>query len=247
MSSINMKRETAGPMDSAIERVTEALKAQAFGVLTRIDLHAKVKEKLGKDLRPVVILGACNPGLAYEAYCLNSDVASLLPCNAVLRDVGYGRISVEIAKPSALMKFLGDEKLVAMALDADARLRKALESLTPAPILEWSAIELSQHVDECELVDVREVDEFNGPLSHIEGAALVTLGAQLDAYLKKRSQDVLGVPLVFICRSGARSLKAAIQAQALGISSVVNLKGGMIGWNDSKLPTHFSRGGSSQS
>ncbi len=129
MSLINLKREIKGPMESAIERVTEALKTQGFGVLTRIDLHTKVKENLGKDLRPVVILGACNPQLAFEAYNQNSDVASLLPCNAVVRDVGNDRISVELAKPSTLMKFLGDEKLVTMALDADARLLLALESL----------------------------------------------------------------------------------------------------------------------
>jgi uncharacterized protein (DUF302 family) len=129
VSLINLKREIKGPMESAIERVTEALKTQGFGVLTRIDLHTKVKEKLGKDMLPVVILGACNPKLAFEAYNQNSDVASLLPCNAVVRDLGNDRISVELAKPSTLMKFLGDEKLVTMALDADARLLLALESL----------------------------------------------------------------------------------------------------------------------
>ncbi len=130
MNSINMKKEIAGPMDTAIGRVTDVLKAQGFGVLTRIDLHTKVKEKLGKDLRPVVILGACNPQLAFEAYNLNSDVASLLPCNAVLRDLGENRISVELAKPSALMKFFGDEKLVTMSADADQRLENALANLS---------------------------------------------------------------------------------------------------------------------
>jgi uncharacterized protein (DUF302 family) len=94
--------------------------------MTRIDMHSKLKEKIGKDIAPTVILGACSPSLAYEAYTANSDVASVLPCNAVLRDVGPGRISVELAAPSAMMRILGDEKLLALALPADERIRKAL-------------------------------------------------------------------------------------------------------------------------
>jgi len=128
-NSVNIKREIVSDMASAIERVTGALKGEGFGVLTRIDLHSKIHEKLGKDMSPVVILGACNPQLAYEAYQQNADVASLLPCNAVVRDIGGGRVSVELAKPSSLMLILGDEKLVAFAKQADAQLERVLEKL----------------------------------------------------------------------------------------------------------------------
>jgi uncharacterized protein (DUF302 family) len=124
---INFKREITSTLDAAIERVTNALKGEGFGVLTRIDLHSKIKEKIGKDLRPVVILGACNPQLAYEAYQRNPDVASLLPCNAVLREIADGRVSIELAKPSSLMEMLGDQELVVLAKDADARLQRVLE------------------------------------------------------------------------------------------------------------------------
>ena len=243
MSSINLKKEISGPLDIAINQVTDALKAEGFGVLTRIDLHTKVKEKLGKDMLAVTILGACNPQLAFEAYSQNSDVASLLPCNAVLRDTGNSRISVELVKPSALMQFLGDEKLVTMALDADRRLQSVLNSLTQTQILEWSSLELSEHLGECELLDVRGLDEFDGPLSHIVGARLVTLGPDLDSYLVEKTRSPSKKPLVFICRSGARSMKAALQARELGISNVVNLKGGMIEWNDLKFPTHSPKSG----
>src|SRR5690348_5599763 len=65
-----------------------------------------------KEIRPTVILGACNPQLAFEAYQSNTDVASLLPCNAVVRDIGSGRVSVELAKPTSMMKILGDQKLI---------------------------------------------------------------------------------------------------------------------------------------
>ncbi len=129
MSGINFKREISGTVDGAIDAITRALGAQGFGVLTRIDLHAKIKDKTGKDIVPTVILGACNPGLAYEAYSANPDVASLLPCNAVVREVAPGRISVELAAPSAMMRMLGDAKLVELAKDADARLERALAGL----------------------------------------------------------------------------------------------------------------------
>lgn len=128
-NSISFKREINTSVESAVERITAALKTEGFGVLTRIDLHAKVKEKLGKDLRPVVILGACNPQLAYDAYQSNPDVASLLPCNAVVRDLGESRISVELAKPSSLMTVLGDPKLIALAGEADSRLQNLLEKM----------------------------------------------------------------------------------------------------------------------
>lgn len=128
-NSVNFKKEMVSDMASAIERVTVALKSAGFGVLTRIDLHSKISEKLGKEILPVVILGACNPQLAYEAYQQNADVASLLPCNAVVRDVGGGRVSVELAKPSSLMQILGDEKLVTFAKEADNQLERALENL----------------------------------------------------------------------------------------------------------------------
>ena len=126
---ISFKRELMSDVDGAVERVTTALKTEGFGVLTRIDLHTKIKEKLGKDLRPAIILGACNPQLAYEAYQQNTDVASLLPCNAVIRDIGTGRVSVEFAKPSSLMMILGDPKLISLAKDADDRLQRVLEKV----------------------------------------------------------------------------------------------------------------------
>ncbi len=129
MENINFKRTFEGTLETVIDRVTAALKIQGFGVLTRIDLHMKIKEKIGKDLPPAVILGACNPNLAYEAYVANPDVASLLPCNAVVREVGPSKFSVELARPSALMKILGDEKLISLAGDADRRLATVLETL----------------------------------------------------------------------------------------------------------------------
>lgn len=131
--AINIKREVPGSVEEVVERVTSALKAEGFGVLTRIDLHDKIREKLGHQLSPVVILGACNPQLAYEAYQADPDVASLLPCNAVVREIGEGRVSVELAKPTAMMRMLDQPRLEALAGDADARLERALEQLSKRP------------------------------------------------------------------------------------------------------------------
>lgn len=129
MDSINYKREIAATVASAIERVTKALGAEGFGILTRIDMHSKIKEKIGKDIVPTVILGACNPNLAYEAYAMNADVASLLPCNAVVREIAPGRISIEFAAPSGMMRVLGDAKLTELAHQADERIERALANV----------------------------------------------------------------------------------------------------------------------
>lgn len=126
MTQINFKREIADTMDGAIDRTTKALAAEGFGILTRIDMHSKIKEKTGKDIIPTVILGACNPNLAFEAYTTNPDVASLLPCNAVVREIAPGRISLEFAAPSGMMRILGDAALTALASEADARIQRAL-------------------------------------------------------------------------------------------------------------------------
>ena len=129
MITINFKREIADTLDHAIERTTKALAAEGFGILTRIDMHSKIKEKTGKEIIPTVILGACNPNLAYEAYTANSDVASLLPCNAVIREIAPGKISVELVAPSSMMQILGDAKLIELAREADTRIERALANV----------------------------------------------------------------------------------------------------------------------
>lgn len=129
MGTLNLKRTVSGSLPDVQERITVALQKEGFGILTRIDLHQKFKEKLGKDVAPVVILGACNPKLAYDAYATNSDAAALLPCNVVLRELLPGQISVEIAKPSSIMQALGEPGLVTMAEQADTLLARALASL----------------------------------------------------------------------------------------------------------------------
>lgn len=129
MTTINFKREISETVDRAIERAIKALAGEGFGILTRIDMHSKIKEKTGKDIIPTVILGACNPNLAYEAYTANSDVSGLLPCNAVIRELEPRKISLEFTKPTAMMLILGDDKLLELAGEADARIERALKNV----------------------------------------------------------------------------------------------------------------------
>jgi len=129
MATINIKREIMETVEGGVERVTRALAAEGFGVLTRIDMHTKIKDKTGKDIVPTVILGACNPNLAYEAYTANTDVAGVLPCNVVVREVAPGRLSVECALPSAMMRILGDEGLTTLATQADTLIARALKAV----------------------------------------------------------------------------------------------------------------------
>lgn len=97
--------------------------------------------------------------------------------------------------------------------------------------------ELKSHLGEVTLIDVRRPDEFNGELAHIPGSKLVTLGPELDDFLKSHSKDD---EVVFICRSGARSGRATLQGRALGFSKCVNLQGGMLLWKQRKFPTEGS-------
>jgi uncharacterized protein (DUF302 family) len=129
MNNINYKREITATVAEAIERATKALSLEGFGVLTRIDMHKKIKEKIDRDIFPTVILGACNPSFAYQAYTINSDVSALLPCNVVVREVRPGSVSVEIVKPSAMLQILGDSSLIELAREGDVAMERVLKSL----------------------------------------------------------------------------------------------------------------------
>lgn len=97
--------------------------------------------------------------------------------------------------------------------------------------------EFKGHIGKITLIDVRRLEEFNGELSHIPGATLVTLGPDLDSFLSSHDKED---EIVFVCRSGARSGRATLQGRAMGFSKCVNLKGGMLLWNQNKFPIEGS-------
>jgi uncharacterized protein (DUF302 family) len=116
--------------ERAIDRTTEALKAQGFGVLTTIDVRQTLKQKLNRDFRKYVILGACNPPLADRALHAELEVGLLLPCNVIVYELAPGRSAVSAMAPLAAMGVVGDNReLHAVAGEADRRLRAALVTL----------------------------------------------------------------------------------------------------------------------
>lgn len=119
--------------DAAIERVTEALKAEGFGVLTRIDVHDTLRKKIGAEFRPYAILGACNPQLAFKALSARADVGMMLPCNVTVEAADEGRSLVRIADP-AMMMTVGDlgqvEALRQVGGEARERLQRVAAALS---------------------------------------------------------------------------------------------------------------------
>ncbi len=118
----------AVPYEEAIPRVKEALKAEGFGVLTEIDVRKTLREKLGIEMEPYLILGACNPPLAHRALEQEPEVGLLLPCNVVVRVQGEGS-RVEIADPQAMLGIVGNPHLDALAAEARQRLQRVISSL----------------------------------------------------------------------------------------------------------------------
>jgi len=117
------------PIDSAVGRVTEALKQQGFGILTEIDVEQTLKKKLGVDFRPYRILGACNPPLAYQALQVEDKIGTMLPCNVIVQDVGDGMVEISAVDPVASMAAVDNPKLAVVAETVQAKLRDVIDSL----------------------------------------------------------------------------------------------------------------------
>lgn len=100
-----------GSFDDVVARTREALARQGFGVLTEINVAATLKAKIGAEIAPYLILGACNPSLAYEALQLEDKVGTMLPCNVVVRDAGDGRTEVAAIDPVASMSAIPNPML----------------------------------------------------------------------------------------------------------------------------------------
>jgi uncharacterized protein (DUF302 family) len=121
------------PYEQAVERTRQALAEEGFGVLTEIDVRATFKKKLDADFRPYVILGACNPRLAYQALTAERDIGLLLPCNVVVYAADEpGKSVVAVLDPVKALSLTGNDTIQPLASEVRSRLERVLASLETA-------------------------------------------------------------------------------------------------------------------
>lgn len=115
--------------DQAIEKVTEELKKEGFGILTEIDVKETFKKKLDKDFRKYRILGACNPNMAFQAIEAESRIGTMLPCNVIVQELENGKTEVTAVDPVASMQAVENNSLGPIAKQVREKLQKVIENL----------------------------------------------------------------------------------------------------------------------
>jgi uncharacterized protein (DUF302 family) len=127
--SYYLARTIDADFDEAIRRVTDALAAQGFGILTEIDIKETMKKKLDLEFRRYRILGACNPPLAHRALEAEDKIGALLPCNVIVQEAGDGRVEVAAVDPVVSMSAVDSAALAGIAEEVRDKLRAVVESL----------------------------------------------------------------------------------------------------------------------
>ena len=114
--------------EETIDKVTEELKEEGFGVLTEIDVKAALKKKIDVDFRKYRILGACNPSYAYKALLAEDKIGTMLPCNIIVQEKEDGRVEVAAIDPIASMQAVENESLGGIAVEIQSKLKKVIEN-----------------------------------------------------------------------------------------------------------------------
>ncbi len=128
MINYGFVRETDLPFEEALEIAAKALKKGGFGILTRIDVREKFKEKLGVDFSKYIILGACSPPSAHQAIIAEENIGLMLPCNVILYEKD-GRTVISVIRPTVAMGMIDNERLKEIATEVEARLKEVFDSL----------------------------------------------------------------------------------------------------------------------
>jgi uncharacterized protein (DUF302 family) len=125
----SFNKKMSGSFEDAVNRVTDALKKEGFGVLTEIDVQKTLKKKLDVDFRKYKILGACNPNYAYQALQLERRIGTMLPCNVIVQETDQGDIEVAAIDPMASMQAVDNPDLGGVAIQVQAKLKQVVQSL----------------------------------------------------------------------------------------------------------------------
>jgi len=128
-SKYGFGKKVSIPFDQAIERVTQALQAEGFGVLTDINVTATLKKKLNQDMPSYRILGACNPPLAHRALTAEPSIGLLLPCNVVVRQDEAGVVYVEFMDPNAVLDLVNKPAITGLAREVRHKLERVMQAL----------------------------------------------------------------------------------------------------------------------
>ena len=128
-TKLGLTVELKTDFDSALQRVTDALKTEGFGVLTEIDVKATLKKKLDVDFRPYKILGACNPPLAHRALTADPQIGLLLPCNVVVTQNTEDTVEVSLVDPISMLGIVTNPDIEPVAQEARARLERVAATL----------------------------------------------------------------------------------------------------------------------
>ncbi len=128
-NSYGIRKTLDAPFEKTVELVTSRLKEQGFGVLTEIDMKATLKKKLDVDIRRYIILGACNPNLAYKAFQNELEIGLLLPCNVIIYETDDQQTTVSVIDPLMMMGVTDNKALGEVAAEARERLEKALDAI----------------------------------------------------------------------------------------------------------------------
>lgn len=124
-----IEKNTNYTFDKAVEKVTEELKKEGFGVLSEINIHEKLKEKLNVDFRKYKILGACNPPYAYKALQQEDKIGTMLPCNVIVQELDDNNIEVAAVNPVASMMAVENAELESIAKEIRTKLQKVIDTL----------------------------------------------------------------------------------------------------------------------
>jgi uncharacterized protein (DUF302 family) len=122
-------KTVVGSFDHAIQKVTDALKAEGFGILTEIDIKATLKKKLDVDFYNYRILGACNPPFAYKALQAEDKIGTMLPCNVIVQERIPGQVEVSAIDPAASMQAVDNAALITIAGEVRDRLKRVIAQL----------------------------------------------------------------------------------------------------------------------